>query len=97
MGYLCNRFLYTQADILVEVVFIGLLLARLCKGYRLEDRLQRERVVGQMEPLTEAEILQFGIPRIAVPSDKEDVAGMDAPSPPPTFPPIPPEYATVRG
>lgn len=95
MGYLCNRLLYTQAGVSIEVICVGWLLARLCKGYKLEAKLMRERSVGTMTPLDEAEILHHGIPRMVMPEDEEDMD--EPPPPPPTFPLVPPPYAAVRG
>lgn len=57
MGYVCNWLLYTQANIVVEVIFIGPLVARLRRSYGLEERLEQECVIGQMGQLTEVEIL----------------------------------------
>lgn len=97
MGYVCNRRLYTQDNVAVEAIFIGPLVTRLCRSYGHEAESNHERNVGQMVRLTEAEILRFMVPWMAVPDDEDDAARMDSPPPPPTFPPLPSHYAIVRG
>lgn len=44
-------------------------------------------------PLSEEEIMQFGIPRMVVSGDEDDAIGMEAP--PPTFPPVPSHYVAI--
>lgn len=95
MGFICNRFLYTQANVSVEAIFVGPLLARLCQGYKLEEKLAQERNLGAMMALDEMEIMQYGIPKIVFPRD--DVEEEMQPPLPPTFPLVPPHYATVSG
>lgn len=97
MSYVCNRLLYTQANITGEAIFVGPLVTRLRRGYVLQERLKQERIVRQMGRLTEADILRFGVPRMAMPGDEEDAAGMNVLPAPPIFPPVPLHYAAVRG
>lgn len=96
MGFICNRFLYTQADISVEAIFVGPLLARLCREYKLKEKMAREKFVGAMTPLDEVEIMRFGISRVVIPSDEEEEDEVEPPPRPPTFPPVPPLYVAVR-
>lgn len=81
-----QQLLYTQANVAVEVIFIGPLVARLCREYGLDERQERERNIGQID----ANILRYGIPWMVVPGNIDDDAGMEALPAPPTFLPVPP-------
>nr|GLL44337.1 hypothetical protein Itr_chr13CG09380 [Ipomoea trifida] len=65
--------MYTQADHLVEAIFVGLPVARLCKGYKLEGKLAGEQYVGVMQSLSVDDIVRFRVP-LTVPLVEEDEA-----------------------